>query len=80
MNSKDLADYLESHVTPTVAIAHDRFHFVVSTNPDVFFLCNGHPKHLEAGKVWWIDNKSPHSVHNHGSSDRIHIVVDIKKE
>jgi len=60
--------------------AHDRFHFVVSTNPDVFFLCNGHQKHLEAGKVWWIDNKSPHSVHNHGSSDRIHIVVDIKKE
>ena len=59
---------------------HDRFHFVVSTNPDVWFKCNGHPKHLEVGKIWWLDNKSLHSVENNGSTDRIHIVVDIKKE
>lgn len=60
--------------------AHDRFHFVVSTNPDVWFKCNGSVKRFEAGKIWWLDNKSLHSIENNGSADRIHIVVDIKKE
>ena len=60
--------------------AHDRFHFVLSTNSDVWFKCDGRVKHFEVGKIWWLDNKSLHSVENNGSTDRIHIVVDIKKE
>ena len=58
---------------------HDRYHCVVATNKDVVFTCNGEICHMAAGDIWWLDNKSTHSVANHGDTDRIHIIIDIRK-
>jgi quercetin dioxygenase-like cupin family protein len=58
---------------------HDRFHFVVTTNPNVRFGCGDEEAHMAAGDIWWFDNKTQHYVTNAGNTDRIHIVVDIRK-
>jgi hypothetical protein len=34
---------------------------------------------MAAGDIWWFDNKTQHYVTNAGNTDRIHIVVDIRK-
>ena len=56
----------------------DRFHIVIETNPFVKFYCEAEWVHMQAGSVWWFNNKLIHSVHNAGESDRTHIVVDIR--
>ena len=58
---------------------HDRFHFVVTTNPHVEFGCGDETVHMSPGDIWWFDNKTQHYVTNAGDTDRIHVVVDIRK-
>ena len=58
---------------------HDRYHFVITTNPEVNFYCGDEQQHMAVGEIWWFDNKVEHSVVNLGNSSRIHIVVDIRK-
>jgi quercetin dioxygenase-like cupin family protein len=67
---KDEGDYVK---------AHDRFHLVVTTNSDVKFTCEAEEVHMNAGEIWWFDNKKEHSVVNNGSTERIHVVVDMRK-
>ena len=58
---------------------HDRYHFVITTNPAVNFFCGDEKQHMAVGEIWWFDNKTEHSVVNLGNSSRIHIVADIRK-
>jgi hypothetical protein len=58
--------------------AYDRYHFVVSTNPDAHLKVNDEVRHFNKGEIFWLDNKAPHSAFNYGKSDRIHIIVDLK--
>ena len=58
---------------------HDRYHFVITTNPEVNFYCGDEQQHMAVGEIWWFDNKVEHSVVNLGNTSRIHIVVDIRK-
>jgi hypothetical protein len=67
---KDEGDYVK---------AHDRFHLVITTNSDVKFTCEAEEIHMNAGEIWWFDNKKEHSVVNNGSTERIHVVVDMRK-
>lgn len=53
-----------------------RFHIPVTTNPDVEFYLNRSRVVLEAGSAWYLRLSDPHSVHNKGASDRVHMVVD----
>lgn len=63
----------------TYAKWHDRYHFVITTNPEVNFYCGDEQQHMAVGEIWWFDNKIEHSVVNLGNTSRIHIVVDIRK-
>jgi len=54
-----------------------RIHIPVETNPFCFFEIGGEIKNMKEGEIWEINNvKSPHSVENKGTSDRIHLLVD----
>lgn len=53
-----------------------RVHIPVVTNPDVDFFVNGDRLDLKPGECWYINFNLPHSVHNRGTVDRIHLVID----
>lgn len=53
-----------------------RFHVPVVTNPDVDFRLNDRRVVMEAGSAWYLKLTDPHSVANHGTEDRVHLVID----
>jgi quercetin dioxygenase-like cupin family protein len=55
-----------------------RLHFPVFTNPKVEFYCENDRVVLNAGECWYLNANLPHRVSNHGSGDRIHLVIDCK--
>ena len=55
---------------------HARVHVPVITNPDVAFTCAGETVHMAAGECWVVDTFQSHEVHNDGSEQRIHLVLD----
>lgn len=63
--------------TGPYADAFERFHVVVSTNRGCGYQCGGEVcGDMQAGDAFWFDHHLPHSSHNYGSSDRIHLIVD----
>jgi quercetin dioxygenase-like cupin family protein len=55
-----------------------RLHFTVITNPQVSFYIENEQIPLNEGDCWYINANLPHSVSNHGATDRIHLVIDCK--
>jgi hypothetical protein len=53
-----------------------RVHVPVTTNDAVEFRLNRRRVILEAGSAWYLRLSDPHSVANHGSTDRVHLVID----
>jgi len=53
-----------------------RIHIPVVTNPDVEFHLNRSRVVMAAGSAWYLRLSDPHSVHNNGDTDRVHIVID----
>lgn len=53
-----------------------RIHIPVETNDDVIFRLNGERVEMKPGSAWYLRLADRHSVHNGGTSDRIHLVVD----
>lgn len=54
-----------------------RLHIPVVTNPDVVFLLNGTRVVMDAGTAWVLRLADPHSVANRGTTDRVHMLVDL---
>lgn len=55
---------------------HVRVHIPIMTNPDVSFTCGGETANMAAGECWVVDTFQSHEVHNNGSEQRIHLVLD----
>jgi mannose-6-phosphate isomerase-like protein (cupin superfamily) len=53
-----------------------RLHIPVQTNPQVAFYVADEQVPLQAGECWYLNLSLPHKVHNLGSTDRIHLVID----
>ena len=53
-----------------------RLHFPVFTNPLVEFFVIGEKVEMKEGDCLYVNVNLPHKVANHGSSDRVHLVVD----
>lgn len=53
-----------------------RFHVPLATNDQCQLVVNGAGQRMEAGEAWWFDHHAPHSAHNAGETDRIHLIVD----
>lgn len=55
-----------------------RLHLPLSTNAQVEFRVNGAMVDMQPGQWWYLRLSDPHAVQNRGSSDRIHLVVDVQ--
>ncbi|MDE2483035.1 MAG: aspartyl/asparaginyl beta-hydroxylase domain-containing protein [bacterium] len=55
-----------------------RLHVVVRTNAHVRFSLDGQPVPMRAGECWYLDVSKPHAVTNGGSTERIHLVLDVR--
>lgn len=56
---------------------YHRIHIPITTNPKCLFTVGEDTRHLKRGDLWEIDNDNlPHSVHNGGSKDRVHLLID----
>jgi hypothetical protein len=53
-----------------------RIHIPVVTNAGVEFYLNRVRVVMEAGSAWYLRLADPHSVHNNGDCDRVHMVID----
>lgn len=54
-----------------------RIHVPVVTNPGVEFYLNRERVTLLPGEAWYLRLADPHSVANHGSETRVHLVIDV---
>lgn len=69
----DVPPHIDSHYYWRT---HWRIHIPVITTPAVTFTCGGETVHMEAGDCWVFDSFRRHTVHNGGSEQRIHLVLD----
>jgi hypothetical protein len=58
--------------------AEVRLHIPIITNESVEFISDGERLDMEEGECWYVNASLPHSVANHGTTDRIHLVIDCK--
>lgn len=55
-----------------------RLHVPITTNEDVHFIVDGRELPMKPGECWFAEFCKPHSVQNQGSTDRIHLVIDVE--
>ena len=53
-----------------------RLHIPITTNPEVRFVVAGRRVIMASGECWYNDFTQPHSVHNDGDGDRVHLTID----
>lgn len=53
-----------------------RLHIPLVTNGEVDFVVDEERLPMLPGECWFADFSRPHSVHNRGKTDRIHLVID----
>lgn len=53
-----------------------RLHFPIVTNPEVEFYVEDIRVDMPPGTCWYINANLVHHVHNKGTTDRIHLVID----
>jgi quercetin dioxygenase-like cupin family protein len=64
--------------TPVHAEYYSRFHYVVMSSPGVAFSCGEEQTTMQAGDLWWFNNKLVHEVVNNSAQDRIHLIIDVR--
>ncbi len=53
-----------------------RLHVPITTNAETRFVVAGHRLVMQPGECWYADFTRPHSVSNEGASDRVHLIID----
>jgi hypothetical protein len=73
------AEILE-HCDPDLdaACGRARLHVPILTNDDTSFRLNGRAVAMAPGEAWYLRLLDPHAAANGGTSDRIHLVVDVE--
>ena len=54
-----------------------RIHIPITTNPDVEFYLDNERMTVLPGECWYMNFNLPHRITNAGSTDRVHLVMDI---
>ena len=57
-----------------------RWHLPIITNPSCWIESGGERVHMAAGDLWWFDHAARHSCGNDGTSDRVHLIIDVISE
>ena len=84
----DLGHVILTRLPPGSSITHhqdegvyadlfDRFHLCLQGDPGNTFECGGETYHPQPGEIFWFNHKRPHSVHNAGAIERVHLIVDV---
>ncbi|SNS57315.1 Aspartyl/Asparaginyl beta-hydroxylase [Pseudomonas japonica] len=60
------------------ADADMRLHVPLLTPEQVDFMLESRRVPMQAGECWFLDLNRPHSVNNHDSSPRVHLVIDCR--
>jgi hypothetical protein len=55
-----------------------RVHVPITTNSGVEFRLNGRAVAMASGEAWRLRLSDPHSVANRGTTDRVHLVLDLE--
>lgn len=61
--------------SPSARVPH-KIHVPITTNDAVRFVIGNGTYELARSRAYEVNNRRPHAVHNHGSSDRVHLVFD----
>ncbi len=69
----DVPSHVDSHYYWRT---HWRIHIPATTNPGVLFTCGDETVHMAAGECWLFDSFRGHRVHNGGTEQRVHLVLD----
>lgn len=56
-----------------------RLHIPITTDERVDFMVNGHLLNMQPGECWYANFDLPHSVNHLGTTRRIHLVIDGKR-
>ena len=67
------------HSDPIESISSQllRVHVPILTSPDVHFVVHDTRIEMKPGEVWHVDVRFEHEVYNAGTTDRVHLVVDL---
>ena len=71
---------LKEHTDPQLNLQFRnqvRLHVPIFTNKSLQFILNGSPVPLCPGELWYLRLSDPHSVRNHGQSERIQLSIDV---
>jgi outer membrane protein assembly factor BamB len=55
----------------------DRFHLVLESAAGSVLMSGGEQVRMQAGELWWFDNKQYHESHNESGEWRIHYIFDL---
>jgi outer membrane protein assembly factor BamB len=55
----------------------DRFHLVLRSSTGSVLMSGGETVRMQAGELWWFDNKQFHESHNESDEWRIHYIFDL---
>ena len=59
---------------------HERYHFVLHSNPKCTFICGEEAVKMQAGEIWTFNHKLEHEVINADlENPRVHIIADYRK-
>ena len=73
---RDIPTHIDTTRLLTVT---SRLHIPVFTNEGCLFTVGQETMHIPEGQIWEIDNTGKqHSVHNNGSTDRVHLILDVQ--
>jgi gluconate kinase len=54
-----------------------RVHVPVTTNPQAAFFLDGRRVTMREGECWYLDFSLPHRAANRGTTDRVHLILDL---
>jgi hypothetical protein len=55
----------------------NRYHFVLKSTEGSWLKAGDEEVRMQAGELWWFDNKAVHEARNDGEEDRIHLIFDL---
>lgn len=58
------------------ALAHRRFHFSLTSEPECLFVCGDESVTMLPGEAWEFNHHEVHSVVNASENPRIHVIAD----
>ncbi len=72
---------IHEHRDQGLGYAHGcfRLHIAITTDEKVLFTVGGRQLHMNAGECWYANFDLPHSIRHEGTSRRVHLVIDGKR-